>query len=123
MATPGVTSMKVVILTLMTLAAHGCAPSESEIKLEFADFLSEHQACEHDSDCTLITPGCPLGCSAPIAAAAAAAGERLARDLIADYESGGRSCDYECVFVCGAACKSGRCDVVQPSSSTDTVCP
>lgn len=108
---------------LLLAAAHGCAASEQEIKQEFAEFLADHQACEQDSDCTLIQPGCPLGCSVPLAADAKAAGERLARDLIEDYESGGRGCDYGCRFVCGVACESARCVVVEPTSTTEAVCP
>jgi hypothetical protein len=110
-------------LSLIVLAAVGCAASEEEVKREFNEFVSEHQACEQDSECTLIQPGCPLGCSVPVASNAAQAGERLARELRDDYERGGRGCDYDCVAVCGVACESNTCTVVKPASSTDFTCP
>lgn len=108
---------------LVGLAAVGCAASEAEVKREFNEFVSDHQACEQDSDCVLIQPGCPLGCSVPIASDAAADAERLARELINDYERGGRGCDYGCSAVCGAACSAGSCVVVKPTSSTELICP
>lgn len=108
---------------LAAVAAIGCAASEADVKREFNEFVSEHQACEQDSDCKLIQPGCPLGCSVPIASDAAAEAERLARDLIEDYERGGRGCDYGCFAVCGAACSAGSCVVVKPASSSELICP
>lgn len=114
--------MKAIAWFALAAAAVGCAPSEAEIKREFADFVDAHQACSQDQDCTLIQPGCPLGCSVPLSIDAAADGERLARDLIEDYESGGRACAYGCRAVCGAACEAARCIAVEPTPA-DGACP
>lgn len=100
------------IIAWSALAALGCAPSEVEIKREFRDFVSKHVACTSDADCTLISPGCPLGCFVAVQKSAASEGERLGRELIEDYESGGSSCEYDCVAVCGAACEANTCSVV-----------
>lgn len=109
--------MAIFLFTALTLS---CAPSEQEIQAEFDEFVSNNQACKEDNDCTLIQPGCPLGCSIPVATNAADNGTRLAQDLIEDYESAGRGCDYDCALVCGAACESKRCVAVEP---TDNACP
>jgi hypothetical protein len=114
--------MRALCLCLI-FAALGCAPSEEEIKADWQEFLGKHQACSADSDCTLVNPGCPLGCATPIAVDAAAAGERVANDLIEDYESGGHSCEYDCVNICGAACEANRCVTVAAPKDTGGVCP
>jgi hypothetical protein len=106
----------------LALAAVGCAPNEEEVKADWKKFLGAHQACTADSDCALVHPGCPLACASPVAVDAVAAGERLARDLIEDYESGGRSCDYDCVLICGAACQANQCVTVAPPADGG-VCP
>src|SRR5689334_5156580 len=105
------------VIAWVALAAPGCAPSEAEIKREFGDFVSKHAACTSDADCALISPGCPLGCFVAVQKSAASEGERLGRELIEDYESGGSSCEYDCVVVCGVACQANACAVV---SMTDT---
>ena len=115
--------MRAVYLACLALAAMGCAPSEEEVKADWQEFLAKHQACSADSDCTLVHPGCPLGCASPINVAAAAAGERLAKDLIEDYESGGKSCDYDCVIICGAACEANRCVTVGPAQDLGVCAP
>lgn len=112
--------MRGTLILLFGGLALSCAPSEQEIRTEFEEFLSEHQACSEDSDCTLIYPGCPLGCSTPITADAADKGIRLAEELIHDYESGGVSCQYQCAAVCGASCKSARCVA---AAETSDGCP
>lgn len=107
-------------LCFVTLAALGCAPSEEDVKHDWQEFLDKHQACSQNSDCTLIHPGCPLGCIAAIRADKATEGERVAADLIDDYESAGRSCEYDCIAVCGAACEAERCVIAAGDAPT---CP
>jgi hypothetical protein len=106
--------MRALVWGCLSVAALGCAPSEDEIKREFGEFVARHEHCERDGDCTLISPGCPLGCATALTRDAAAEGERLARELISHYESGGMSCAYDCVITCGAVCQSGKCTVVLP---------
>lgn len=96
--------MRTATLLLGLALGLGCAPSEEEIRKEFSDFVSSHNACERDEDCTLITPGCPLGCWTALHKSAADQGARLASELIEDYESAGRACEYGCVASCGARC-------------------
>lgn len=90
----------------------GCAPSEDEIKREFGELVDGANTCATPSDCTLVYPGCPLGCTVAVRADRADELQRKARDLISDYERGGQSCQYDCVGVTGATCVEQRCAVV-----------
>jgi hypothetical protein len=114
--------MRALCFACLVLAAWGCAPSEEEIKQDFKEFVSKHQACTEDGECSLIHPGCPLGCATAIAANAAAAGQHLAEELIEDFESGGHACAYDCVVICGAACQAGQCAIVKPSMDMPDTC-
>lgn len=107
----------------VAVAAISCAPSEQEIKREFSGFVAEHQRCEADSDCALVSTGCPLGCAVAVQVAAAGETQQLARELIEDYESGGRACQYDCAVVCGAGCRDNACMVVMPLSPSEPECP
>ena len=85
--------LRAIFAMFCAAAIGGCAPSEEEIKQEFGEFVSKHVACTRDTECALISPGCPLGCSVAIQAGAASEGERLGRELIDDYERGGTACE------------------------------
>jgi|GEM_PF-1543996 hypothetical protein len=110
--------MRFATLVLCLALGVGCAPSEQEIRKEFEEFVTRHNACERDEDCTLITPGCPLGCWTPLRKDAADEGARLADELIDDYESAGRACEYDCVSACGARCTDKVC-----APRLDAECP
>jgi hypothetical protein len=96
-------------------ALGGCAPSEEEVMAEFDEFLATRVACDAVDDCVLVFPGCPLGCAVGVNRGAAGEVEQKAEELIADYESGGRSCDYECLQL-EPACEAGRCEAVPVES-------
>jgi hypothetical protein len=64
-----------------------------------------------DADCAIASASCPLPCFVAVRADRKAAVETKARELVDDYESGGRGCDYGCVEPGPAVCVSGRCRV------------
>ncbi len=86
-----------------------CAPSEEEVQAEFKEFVSTKKACSIDDDCVIAATGCPLGCGTAVNKKHQREVEAKADELIEDYESNGRSCDYECVGSV-AVCAEGRCD-------------
>lgn len=87
----------------------GCAPSEEEIQAEFDEFVATRRACSVDDDCVLAATGCPLGCGTAVNRRHEGEVEAKARELIDDYESFGRACEYDCIASV-AACIEGRCD-------------
>jgi hypothetical protein len=98
----------------------GCAaPSEEEVQADFNRIVDKSNACAADSECVLVSPGCPLGCSVAVNREQASRVERAARDLIDDYESGGRSCDYDCVGPLEPVCVSEKCELVEPEAEAD----
>jgi hypothetical protein len=86
-----------------------CGPSEEEIKADFGAFVDSANRCEVAADCTLVYPGCPLGCFVSVRADRAEEAMRYAQELISDYESGGASCDYECTEAPRVTCVQLRC--------------
>ena len=95
-----------------------CAPSEEEIQEEFDAFVAERNHCAAASECTLISPGCPLGCGVGVRVDQAAEVQAKADELVEDWESGGRSCDYECLMLT-VDCLDGRCEAVESGMFTD----
>jgi len=93
----------------LLLACAACAPSEEEIREEFDEFLSTRVSCSSVDDCTIVHPGCPLGCHVGVNKAYEAEVKAKAEELIDDYESGGQACDYECLAA-EPACNAGRCE-------------
>lgn len=86
-----------------------CAPSEEEIEGEFEVFVAARNHCESTTDCVLVDLECPLGCFIAVRSEHARAAREKAQELIADYESGGRSCDYGCVQAPPLECRRERC--------------
>jgi hypothetical protein len=100
------------LLALLLFACGSCAaPSEEEVRAEFESFVAKHDACEDAADCTLIYPGCPLGCYVPINVESVEKAEAKAKELIEDYESGGSGCDYSCIGPTSLACMNHRCQL------------
>jgi len=109
------------VLLLGALAA-GCGASEEEVQAEFNAFVADHDGCQAATDCALMSPGCPLGCSTALRADAVDEAEALAEDLVDDYERSGTHCDYECVGAQRVACTDGACQVCpDPDAGTDCV--
>ena len=96
------------VVLLAAVASCG-APSEEEVQREFNEFVSSRRSCDTAADCVAVSPGCPLGCWVAVSRSAQGAVERKARDLIDDYESGGRSCAYGCIEAGALLCEEGRC--------------
>jgi hypothetical protein len=91
---------------LVVLAA--CASSEREIQKEFDAYVAERKSCTVTDDCVLASTGCPLGCGTAVNRVYQADVEAKARELIDEYQSGGRSCQYSCLVIT-AVCTEGRC--------------
>ena len=89
-----------------------CGPSEEEIRADFAAFVDSANRCEIAADCALVYPGCPLGCYAAVRADRAEEATRYAAELISDYESGGASCQYDCVEPPRLTCVQLRCGLL-----------
>ncbi|MES1204891.1 MAG: hypothetical protein ABUS79_03045 [Pseudomonadota bacterium] len=103
----------------LSLMAVGCslfAPSEDEVRADFDAYVRTANSCQIVSDCTVVSPGCPLGCQVAVAKARQADVERKARELIDDYESGGRACAYGCADLGSLACTAGHCALGVASS-------
>jgi hypothetical protein len=88
----------------------GCgAPSEAEIRREFADYVNDANACETTSECAIARADCPLGCFVAVRAEQVVSVERKGRELVDDYESGGQQCENDCASPTGTECVNGRC--------------
>lgn len=90
----------------------GCAlsaPSEEEVRAEFDGYVDGANACDTADECAYASAGCPLGCQVAVRKERVRDVEKKARELIDDYESAGRSCDYGCVQPLGVTCRAGRC--------------
>lgn len=101
--------MVLLLVGLVGLVGASCAKSEEEIQEEFDVIVAESNACNDVSECVYASPGCPLGCWVAVNSAKKAYVEQEARELIEDYESGGRSCQYECAVQGPLECTEGRC--------------
>ncbi|WP_437733646.1 hypothetical protein [Sorangium sp. So ce1335] len=97
------------VLLIVGLVCASCARSEEEIREDFEVIVAESNACNDASECVYASPGCPLGCFVPVNSAKRAYVEDEARELIDDYERGGRYCAYECVAPGPLECTDGRC--------------
>jgi hypothetical protein len=96
---------------LLVLAACA-APSAQEIQAEFDAYVEGAKQCTADSECTVASAGCPLGCWAAVRADRKADVEAKARELIKDYERGGEACAYGgCAVPLVISCTSKRCSV------------
>ena len=98
----------VLVLPPLLLVA-ACAPSEKDIEAEFAAFVSARNHCEATTDCVLVGLECPLGCFIAVRSQHTRAVRGKARELVDDYESGGRSCAYKCAQAPPLECRKGRC--------------
>ena len=95
------------------LLVFACSPSEDEIREEFDAEVAASRACEQQSDCVVLSPGCPLGCWVVVSTAARERVARKARELIEDYESGGATCEYDCTEAPAVACSAGVCSAIE----------
>jgi hypothetical protein len=75
-------------------------------------------SCKTAGDGALASVDCPLGCSVTVNRSQVAHIERIARDLIDDYESYGRSCAYECIGPREIICRDQRCAFAESDESS-----
>jgi len=94
---------------VLVLLVAACAPSEEEIEAEFAAFVAARNGCESTTECALVGLECPLGCFIAVRSEHARAVREKAQELVEDYESGGRTCAYDCVPAPALECRSQRC--------------
>lgn len=99
------------LLGALGLLAAACGRSEEDIQSEWDDTVAGANTCQTAADCALVSPGCPLGCFVAVNSAKKAEVAAKAQELISEYESGGRACDYSCVAPGAIECAEGRCAV------------
>jgi hypothetical protein len=90
------------------------APSEEDVKNDFAVIVDAANHCDAAEQCTSVSAGCPLPCFVGVRKDRAAEVERKGKELVEDFESGGRSCDYDCSVPGTPTCKNGRCAFTDP---------
>ena len=108
-----VSAARALAVALVLGACSSSPRSEEDLKADFSSFVADKQACMADSDCTLASTGCPLGCATAVAKPFKDAVERRARELVSEYESNGRRCDYDCVAP-DLRCEASRCTAYPP---------
>ena len=99
-------------LFVLVLVLPACSPSEVDIQKAFEERVAQSQHCESASECTLIYPGCPLGCFVAVNVDEADALADYASELIADYESGGVACNYGCIGAPEVDCVEQVCTLL-----------
>jgi hypothetical protein len=113
------TGVGIVLLALALVVASGCGGrSEQSVRDEFATFVAGANQCTASSDCTIVAPGCPLGCQVAVRIDRADAVAAKARDLIHQYESGRMGCSYSCVGGASAICEQNRCALAPETPAT-----
>ena len=96
----------------------GCAPSEAEVKRDFAKAVAASNSCNTANDCALASVDCPLGCAVAVNRNQVARIGRIAKDLIEDYERNGRSCAYDCFGPREIVCREQHCAFEEPDGSS-----
>lgn len=98
-------------LVAVAFALSACSnhPSEEEIQSEFDAYVLKNNSCKVSADCSIVNPGCPLGCYVAVRADKADAVQKKAKQLIDDWESGVQSCLYDCTEPPELACTDSVC--------------
>ena len=102
----------------LSFSLAACAPSEAEVKRDFAKAVAASNSCATASDCALASADCPLGCGVAVNRNQVARIERIAKDLIEDYERFGRACAYECVGPREIVCREQHCAFAESDASS-----
>lgn len=79
----------------MLLLVVACTPLV-EVQGEWDRYLDSLPECETDDDCTVIEPGCPLGCYAGVPVGFEADAREVAAELVDRYRGPLRPCAQEC---------------------------
>jgi hypothetical protein len=106
---PGVAILSFVVMGLVLV---GClfGRSEESVRSEFDAYVKGASACTAASECAIAGAGCPLGCFAAVRSERVADVEAKARELVSEYERGGRGCAYDCVGAGALRCVEGHCN-------------
>jgi hypothetical protein len=106
-----------VAFALLMVSAGGCqARSEESLRNEFTAYVSGATQCVRASDCTIVSPGCPLGCEVAVRVDREAAVMAKAQSLIQEYQSHGMACAYDCAGPVQPACDQNRCAILDDST-------
>jgi hypothetical protein len=100
------------VLLLAVISAGCTGASEEEVQRKFNDYVNSANSCTMVSECAVASAGCPLGCEVAVRTERVADVQARARQLIEDYERGGRSCVYGCRPPGTLACVAGRCAIL-----------
>ena len=115
-----VSGMRFSLVGLAVFSLVSCgARSEDEIQGEFDDFVEKNNECSAAADCVIVGADCPLGCWVAVNESRVSAVQSKARELIDEYESEGRACDYNCVQAANPTCEAGHCRAETYSGSGD----
>jgi hypothetical protein len=87
------------------------------VQREFEAYVATVNTCTADSECTVIFPGCPLGCFVAVPEARREQIEAKARAMVAAFAQGGSACVYNCAANGPATCTAQRC-TSQPVSGS-----
>jgi hypothetical protein len=85
--------------------------TKSDVQKQFDAFVAERNACTSTADCTLVSPGCPLGCGTGVRSEHAEAVNAKAAALIAEAERDGGACAYRCAAL-HVECVEARCTAI-----------
>lgn len=85
--------------------------TKSEVQQQFEAFVAERNACASTADCTLVSPGCPLGCGTGVRSEHAEAVSAKAAALIAEAERDRGACAYRCAAL-HVECVEARCTAI-----------
>ena len=96
-------------LPLFLLA--GCMTADGAQE-RWDSWVQEHNQCDVPEDCTLVYPSCPLGCFEAVSTEFADEARDTADRLIARYERGGVTCDYDCIEAGPLGCEANTCVVL-----------
>ena len=103
------TKSTVLLFSAILICSCTTGISEEEAIQQFEEALIGKQFCETDENCTIVSPGCPLGCNVSVNTNYLAELRIIATDLVDKYNSGGQTCDYGCL-VAYPVCVIDRCE-------------
>jgi hypothetical protein len=89
-------------------SARGPEPLEA-LRKEFEGYVETVNSCVSDSECTVIFPGCPLGCFVAVPEARRTEIEAKAQSMLTAFGGGRTVCGYNCAASSPASCTDRRC--------------
>lgn len=108
---------KALLLLVIAVGLIGCGSgvldkgAVQEAKEEFQIEIELSNDCTDTSECTVVHPGCPLGCGEAVNVNYEDSVEAKAQEIIDSMDTGGVSCDYSCLQPV-AHCIDRKCEAV-----------